>query len=149
MVGRVWFGRGGFGDDAPKTISLFITVVPQSNHGTLTLSSHVLVRSGGRCATKSCAFRRHPSQISPLVSLGLKGTASFTVDGAGPVFFSGRPQPSLIVDGRQPFILMAVLAPNTVPSAIVALRGLSEPPSTSEAQMVPLLAALVNVSKGY
>ena len=112
------------------------------------LESHVLCSQwppGGRYATKSCAFRHHPSQTSPLVSLGLKGRAFFTVDSAGLVFVSGRPQPLLTVNGQQPFILMAVLVPNTVPSTIVALRGLTQRPFTSEAQLLPLLAALVNV----
>ena len=40
---------------------------------------------------------------------------------------------------------MAVVVPNTVPSDIVALRGLTQRPFTSEAKLVPLLAALVNV----
>ena len=79
------------------------------------------------------------------MSLGLKGTAFFTVDVVGPVFVSGQPQPLLTVNGRQLFILMAVLVPNTVPSTIVALRGLTQRPFTSEAQLLPLLAALVNV----
>ena len=57
------------------------------------------------------------------MSLDLKGTAFLTVDGAGPVFVSGRPQPLLTVNGRQPSILMDVLIPNTVPSTIMVLRG--------------------------
>ena len=79
------------------------------------------------------------------MSLGLKGTAFFTVDVVGPVFVSGQSQPLLTVNDRQSSILMDVLVPNTAPSTIVALRGLAQHPFTSEAKLVPLLAALVNV----
>ena len=77
--------------------------------------------------------------------LEVKGVAFSFVKRTGPVSVSGRPQPSLTVNGGQPPILMAVLVANTVLSAIVALKDLSQCLFTSDAQVLPLLTALANV----
>ena len=81
----------------------------------------------------------------PLVSLDLRGSAFSSLGSAGPVSISGRPQLPLTVDSQQPPILIAFLVPNTAPTSILALRGVSQRHFSQEAQLLPPLATLVNM----
>ena len=81
-----------------------VAVVPLHNkNGPLTFgwpSALMFSVCSRRHGTKRCAFRCHCSQIPPLVSFDIKGTAFVRVDGADSPSFSGRSQASSTFDGR-------------------------------------------------